>query len=49
MGGIRKIGGVILIRLSDLDSNIYLLDDTVIDSGTGFNFTRLFQIGRAHV
>ena len=43
MGGIRKIDGVILIRLSDLDSNIYLLDDTVIDSGTGFNFTRLFQ------
>jgi glyoxylase-like metal-dependent hydrolase (beta-lactamase superfamily II) len=43
MGGIRKIGNIVVIRLSDLDSNIYLAGDTVIDSGTGFNFTRLFQ------
>ncbi len=43
MGGIRKIGNIIMIRLSDLDSNIYLIEDTVIDAGTGFNFTRLYQ------
>ena len=43
MGGIRKIDNIVLIRLSEMDSNIYLIDDTVIDSGTGFNFTRLFQ------
>ncbi len=38
---IRKFGDIILIQLSDIDSNIYLLGDTVIDAGTGFNFTRL--------
>jgi hydroxyacylglutathione hydrolase len=43
MGGIKRIGDVIVIRLSDMDSNIYLMGDTVIDSGTGFNFTRLYQ------
>lgn len=43
MGGVRKIGNVVVIRLSDIDSNIYMIGDTVIDSGTGFNFTRLYQ------
>jgi len=43
MGGIKRLGDVTLIQLSNLDSNIYLLGDTVIDSGTGFNFTRLYQ------
>lgn len=38
---IRKFSDIILIQLSDIDSNIYILGDTVIDSGTGFNFTRL--------
>lgn len=38
---IRRFSDIILIQLSDIDSNIYLLGDTVIDSGTGFNFTRL--------
>ncbi len=38
---IRKFGDIILMQLSDIDSNIYLLGDTVIDAGTGFNFTRL--------
>ncbi|NIO20429.1 MAG: MBL fold metallo-hydrolase [Candidatus Aenigmarchaeota archaeon] len=34
-----------MIRLSDLDSNIYLLNgDTIIDSGTGSNFVRLYEI-----
>ena len=36
--------GIILVTLSDLDSNIYLLGDVVIDTGTGFNFTRLYDI-----
>jgi hydroxyacylglutathione hydrolase len=44
---IRRIGDIVLIQLSDIDSNIYLLGDTVIDSGTGFNFTRLRDILRA--
>ena len=37
------MGDVVVIRLSDLDSNIYMIGDTVIDAGTGFNFTRLYQ------
>jgi glyoxylase-like metal-dependent hydrolase (beta-lactamase superfamily II) len=41
---IKKIGDIILIELSDIDSNIYLLGDTVIDSGTGFNFTKLREL-----
>lgn len=40
----KKIGDIILIELSDIDSNIYIVGDTVIDSGTGFNFTRLREI-----
>ncbi len=43
MGGLRRVGDVVVIRLSDLDSNIYMIGDTVIDCGTGFNFTRLYQ------
>lgn len=36
---------ITLIHLSDLDSNIYLVGkDTVIDSGTGSNFVRLYDI-----
>lgn len=38
---IRRFADIILIQLSDIDSNIYLLGDTAIDAGTGFNFTRL--------
>jgi len=38
---IRRIGDIVLIQLSDIDSNIYVIGDTVIDAGTGFNFTRL--------
>lgn len=34
-----------LIHLSDLDSNIYLINgDTIVDSGTGSNFVRLYEI-----
>ena len=43
MGGLRKIGDIVFIDLSDLDSNVFLIGDTVIDSGTGFNFTRMYQ------
>lgn len=39
--GIQKFGNVTMIKLSDIDSNIYLIGDTIIDSGTGFNYTRL--------
>lgn len=36
---------ITLIHLSDLDSNIYLIGkDTIIDSGTGSNFVRLYDI-----
>jgi glyoxylase-like metal-dependent hydrolase (beta-lactamase superfamily II) len=41
MDMIKKIGNVVMIQLSDIDSNIYIIGDTVIDAGTGFNFTRL--------
>src|SRR4030043_1843695 len=42
---IKRIGpNIVLIQLSDIDSNIYVLGDTVIDSGTGFNFTRLHPL-----
>ncbi|UCC92176.1 MAG: MBL fold metallo-hydrolase [Candidatus Aenigmatarchaeota archaeon] len=34
-----------MIHLSDLDSNIYLVNgDTIVDSGTGSNFVRLYEI-----
>lgn len=38
---IKRVGDFVMIQLSDIDSNIYILGDTVIDAGTGFNFTRL--------
>jgi glyoxylase-like metal-dependent hydrolase (beta-lactamase superfamily II) len=42
---IKRISpNIVLIQLSDIDSNIYVLGDTVIDSGTGFNFTRLHSL-----
>ncbi|MBN2101542.1 MAG: MBL fold metallo-hydrolase [Candidatus Aenigmarchaeota archaeon] len=41
---LREIGGVKMIHLSGLDSNIYLFGKTVIDTGTGFNFVRLMDI-----
>jgi glyoxylase-like metal-dependent hydrolase (beta-lactamase superfamily II) len=43
---IVRLGKVVQIKLSDIDSNIYLIGDTIIDSGTGFNFTRLKDIFR---
>lgn len=43
---IKRIGDIVLIQLSDMDSNIYLLGDTVIDSGTGFNYSRLRDVFR---
>ncbi|MFH1977707.1 MAG: MBL fold metallo-hydrolase [Candidatus Aenigmatarchaeota archaeon] len=44
--GIQKIGNITLIQVSDSDSNIYLIGDTVIDAGTGLNFTRLRDMMR---
>ncbi len=41
---IKKLGDVILINLSDMDSNIYLVGEDAIDAGTGFNFTRLYTL-----
>jgi len=38
---IKRVGDIVLIQLSDIDSNIYIIGDVAIDSGTGFNFTRL--------
>ncbi len=36
---------ITMINLSDLDSNIYLVNgDTIVDSGTGSNFVRLYEI-----
>lgn len=37
---------IIRLQLSDVDSNIYLIGNTVIDAGTGFNFTRLRELFR---
>lgn len=46
---ISRIGNIALVQLSDIDSNIYILGDSVIDSGTGFNFTRLRMILKAAI
>lgn len=43
---IKRIGDIIMIQLSDTDSNIYVLGDTIIDSGTGLNYTRLRDVFR---
>ena len=43
---IKKLGDIVLVQLSDVDSNIYILGDTVIDAGTGMNFTRLMMLLR---
>jgi hydroxyacylglutathione hydrolase len=40
---IKKFGDVTMIHLSDTDSNIYIVGKTVIDAGTGLNFTRLMD------
>jgi glyoxylase-like metal-dependent hydrolase (beta-lactamase superfamily II) len=38
---------ITMIHLSDMDSNIYLVNnETLIDTGTGFNFVRLMDIFR---
>ncbi len=41
---IKKIGDVTMIKLSDSDSNIYVMGKTVIDAGTGLNFTRMMDL-----
>jgi glyoxylase-like metal-dependent hydrolase (beta-lactamase superfamily II) len=40
---IKKVDDIGVIQLSDIDSNIYFIGDAVIDTGTGFNFVRLFD------
>lgn len=42
----QELDNIVLIQLSDMDSNVYLIGDTIIDSGTGFNFTRLRDVLR---
>jgi len=42
--GIQKVGEITVIRLSDADCNIFLIGDTIIDAGTGFNYTRLRDV-----
>ena len=37
---------IIMIHLSDTDSNIYIVGQTVIDTGTGLNFVRLMDVLR---
>jgi len=46
---LKRIGSdIILFQLSETDSNIYLVNgDTVIDTGTGFNFPLLKQMFKA--
>lgn len=39
----RKIGDITMIDLSGLDSNVYIIGDTAVDTGTGFNFVRLYD------
>lgn len=41
---LKRIGDITLIQLSDIDSNIYLIGDVVIDTGTGFNFPLMRQM-----
>ncbi len=44
--GFRKIeDGITMVSLSGIDSNIYLIGkDTLVDTGTGFNFVRLYDL-----
>ena len=37
---------ITMIHLSDSDSNIYLVGDTIIDTGTGLNFVRMNDVLR---
>ena len=41
---IKRIGDIILLQVSGTDSNIYIIGDHAIDSGTGLNFTRMYQL-----
>ncbi len=41
---IKRIGDIVLLQISGTDSNIYVIGDTAIDSGTGLNFTRMYQL-----
>lgn len=41
---IKRIGDIVLIQVSGTDSNIYIIGDAAVDSGTGLNFTRMYQL-----
>jgi hydroxyacylglutathione hydrolase len=44
---IKRIGDIVLLQVSGTDSNIYIIGDSAIDSGTGLNFTRMYQLLKA--
>jgi len=44
---IKRIGDIVLLQVSGTDSNIYIIGDTAVDSGTGLNFTRMYQLLKA--
>jgi len=44
---LKKIGDIVLLQMSGTDSNIYIIGDTAVDSGTGLNFTRMYQLLKA--
>lgn len=44
---IRRIGDIVLLQVSGTDSNIYIIGDTAVDSGTGLNFNRMYQLLKA--
>ena len=43
---VKRIGDIVMVQLSDADSNVYIIGDSVIDTGIGFNFTRLRDVLR---
>jgi len=44
---IKRIGDIVLLQVSGTDSNIYIIGDHAVDSGTGLNFTRMYQLLKA--
>lgn len=44
---IKRIGDIVLLQVSGTDSNIYIIGDVAVDSGTGLNFTRMYQLLKA--
>ncbi|MBM3303880.1 MAG: MBL fold metallo-hydrolase [Candidatus Aenigmarchaeota archaeon] len=44
---IKRICDIVLLQVSGTDSNIYIIGDHAVDSGTGLNFTRMYQLLKA--